>query len=434
MKTLPNQAAIFLCLFGLTLIFHGPAFAEELEFVTYYPAPVTNVDEVITDRLTANRATIGPGYNTSPIADGELFVEDRVGIGTDTPGYSLTIGSGEMVLGVDNNNITFDRDDAPSYINQIGTGDLRLRMGSGFSDVLSITNAGNVGIGTASPSQLLTIRHGIGEGAHSILMDDNWSLLRGIGRVHMTATKQTGATFPDGQLHINPWDDSGDVLIGHGTATKHNLLVNGDVKINGTLFGNAGVDGAKLKDRNSMNGLSFDWDGGTLHFYVDVSKVVSLGSSPTVKTFVINHPVDPSKHLVHGTLEGPEGAVYYRGTATLQKGRAVVQLPDYFEALTREAGRTIQLTNVDGFDPLMVQKVDGRKVHQGQFTVISQNPKSNQEFDWEIKAVRADVPQLEVEPAKSSTVVQGFGPHTYIRPSMAGSVHESLPRSAKAVR
>ena len=33
------------------------------------------------------------------------------------------------------------------------------------------------------------------------------------------------------------------------------------------------------------------------------------------KTFVIDHPDDENKYLVHVCLEGPEAGVYYRGKA-----------------------------------------------------------------------------------------------------------------------
>jgi hypothetical protein len=35
------------------------------------------------------------------------------------------------------------------------------------------------------------------------------------------------------------------------------------------------------------------------------------------KTFIIEHPIDTSKYLIHACLEGPEAGVYYRGKATI---------------------------------------------------------------------------------------------------------------------
>jgi hypothetical protein len=115
------------------------------------------------------------------------------------------------------------------------------------------------------------------------------------------------------------------------------------------------------------------------------------------KKFDIPHPTKPGRRLVHAAIEGPEVGVYYRGEAHLDHGRAVVELPEYFEALTRPEGRTVLLTNLDGFDRLAVQRQSGAQVRDGTFVVISDNPASAQAFNWEVKAVRADVPPLDVE-------------------------------------
>ena len=115
------------------------------------------------------------------------------------------------------------------------------------------------------------------------------------------------------------------------------------------------------------------------------------------KKFVINHPTRPGKQLAHAAIEGPEAAVYYRGEGQLSNGQAVIHLPQYFEALTNKQGRTVMLTNVDGFDRLAVQRQQGKQVMNGAFVVISDNPLSTQAFSWEVKAMRADVSPLEVE-------------------------------------
>jgi hypothetical protein len=79
------------------------------------------------------------------------------------------------------------------------------------------------------------------------------------------------------------------------------------------------------------------------------------------KKLAIDHPTRPGKRLVHAAIEGPEAAVYYRGEGQLVDGRAEIGLPEYFEALTATGGRTVILTNVDGFDRLAVQSQGGCK-------------------------------------------------------------------------
>ena len=128
--------------------------------------------------------------------------------------------------------------------------------------------------------------------------------------------------------------------------------------------------------------------GGNLN----VSGIIQ-GSS---KAFVIDHPLDPQgKTLTHGSLEGPEFGVYYRGTAKLSGGKTTVTLPAYFEKLTRKEGRTVQLT-AKGSEPFLLSYED---IKDGKFVV--RGTKANGEFSWEVKAVRADIAPLEVERAKT---------------------------------
>ncbi len=73
---------------------------------------------------------------------------------------------------------------------------------------------------------------------------------------------------------------------------------------------------------------------------------------------------------------------------------AIIQLPDYFESLTRKEGRTVQLTAKNGWSPLYV---DGN-VEDGKFIVkTTEYGNGEQEFFWEVKAVRADVELLQAE-------------------------------------
>ncbi len=109
------------------------------------------------------------------------------------------------------------------------------------------------------------------------------------------------------------------------------------------------------------------------------------------KFFRIAHPSKPDYDLVHACLEGPESAVYYRGSAKLQNGEATIKLPDYFEALTHKAGRTVILT-AKGKRPFLLSY---KNVEDGSFHVYG--TVSEGEFSWEVKAVRSDVSAVEVE-------------------------------------
>ncbi len=174
-------------------------------------------------------------------------------------------------------------------------------------------------------------------------------------------------------------------------------------------------------DSSIVAGIESDNKSNALYFHIDgnwkprphprfperivTSRSIIVGEGWTFygcqKNFLINHPLYPETHkLVHSTLEGPEVAVFYRGEAQLSKGEATVILPEYFEALTREENRTVLLTSKFENDN-KISMLAASEVKDGKFTVKMIDGKNpSQKFYWEVKAVRADVESLEVEPAK----------------------------------
>lgn len=141
--------------------------------------------------------------------------------------------------------------------------------------------------------------------------------------------------------------------------------------------------------------------GGTPLFVIQGDGSVVITGNLSVsgnKQFAINHPVaGQAGLLVHASLEGPESAVYYRGRDQLVDGHTRVQLPDYFEALTRPEERTVMLTPCcEGDEP--VSMLAASSIVDGGFTVRSADDRNpRQAFYWEVKAVRADVARLDVE-------------------------------------
>ncbi|HET7499525.1 MAG TPA: hypothetical protein VFK02_00925, partial [Kofleriaceae bacterium] len=146
--------------------------------------------------------------------------------------------------------------------------------------------------------------------------------------------------------------------------------------------------GSALRSANGT--LVVDKDGN-----VTCTKLIATTG---IKQFQIDHPLDPEhKTLAHAALEGPEAGVYYRGEGQLAAGRAVVALPAYFEALTRKEGRTVMITpRCEGDDP--ISPLAATAITEGRFLVRAITPDNpSQRFYWEVKAVRGDVPALEVE-------------------------------------
>ena len=67
---------------------------------------------------------------------------------------------------------------------------------------------------------------------------------------------------------------------------------------------------------------------------MNVTGTLSKGSG----TFKIDHPLDPAnKFLSHSFVESPDMMNIYNGNVTTDAGgEAIVELPDYFEALNRD--------------------------------------------------------------------------------------------------
>jgi hypothetical protein len=140
---------------------------------------------------------------------------------------------------------------------------------------------------------------------------------------------------------------------------------------------------------------ALQWDSGTYEVIYN-----------STKTFIIDHPLDNEKYLVHACLEGPEAGVYYRGSGCIPSGKDCVEisLPDYVDKLAREF--VVNLTPVG--KPILL---GSSHVKSGKFTVFRRHAKSKRsEFFWVVFAKREDI---EIEPLKQSVNVHGDGPYKW---------------------
>ena len=135
------------------------------------------------------------------------------------------------------------------------------------------------------------------------------------------------------------------------------------------------------------------------------------------KTFVIPHPLDSNRYLVHGCLEGPDGGgVYYRGEGFIpehNQNSVVIQLPDYVDALANQF--TVQVTPIqDDNTPIHANiNIKTGRVKDGAFTVYGP---PNTAFFWLVHGNRRDV-HIQVEPWVSSMRVKGDGPYKWVEPN-----------------
>jgi hypothetical protein len=129
-----------------------------------------------------------------------------------------------------------------------------------------------------------------------------------------------------------------------------------------------GYAGAFYSPSNNGNGI-----------YVR-GKIVKTGTV----SFVEPHPTDETKAIVYIGLEGGEAGTYSRGTATLQGGRAWIDLPEHFQLVTSTEGLTVQVTPNGSCNGLYVASRSNSHIEVRELG----NGTSEVSFDWIIHGVR----------------------------------------------
>ena len=103
----------------------------------------------MTSKIIVNNLESDAGINT--ITVNSVVTSNQIGIGTDNPDHAVHLYSGNLGIGksevdgyelvLTNNNINFSRD-AKSFINQLGTGTISVRLGSSNTEVAEFTSDG----------------------------------------------------------------------------------------------------------------------------------------------------------------------------------------------------------------------------------------------------------------------------------------------------
>lgn len=141
----------------------------------------------------------------------------------------------------------------------------------------------------------------------------------------------------------------------------------------------------------------------------------STVSSALNKTFVIDHPIDKDKYLIHACLEGPEAGVYYRGDCEIYKknNRGIfyenVYLPDYVSKLATDLTINTSIICEDEND-IQFNKIVSSKIKNNSFTIYADKPCN---VNWLVMGKRSSI-QVEVD--KNKVELNGSGPYKWISP------------------
>lgn len=212
--------------------------------------------------------------------------------------------------------------------------------------MMSIQSNGNVGVGTAGPSAKLEVE---GSGDPLVAID------------HTGVSGNPALWFlQDGAARAFVWWDEANSRLNLGTP-----VFNPAISIH---------------------------NDGVVEFFRPITK----GGGG----FKIDHPLDPTnKHLWHSFVESPDMKNIYDGVTILdERGEAVVELPDWFEALNRDF--RYQLTAICGAAPNLhiAEEVAGNR-----FRIAGGN--AGMKVSWTLTGIRQDIwanaYRMPVESAKS---------------------------------
>jgi hypothetical protein len=141
----------------------------------------------------------------------------------------------------------------------------------------------------------------------------------------------------------------------------------------------------------SVNGVWYDIPTNTLNYDL-------------TKSFIIEHPLDTNKLLVHACLEGPEAGVYYRGIGEIANNiSTTIKLPEYVEKLA--SNFTIQITPIYNGSIVVL---NAGEVIDNNFSVYGETCK----FYWSVYGKRLEI--NNIEPNKSEVSIKGSGPYLWI--------------------
>jgi hypothetical protein len=153
----------------------------------------------------------------------------------------------------------------------------------------------------------------------------------------------------------------------------------------------------------SASGQILSWSNTTIGSNYPITYLYGTQPTPPAKSFVIDHPLDYTKHLVHACLEGPETGVYYRGRGEITNDTSVeIVLPEYVCDIATNF--TVQICDI--YDGLKPKIYSAGEIISNRFMVYGENGR----FSWEVRGSRGDI---VVEPYKNEIVVYGEGPYKW---------------------
>jgi hypothetical protein len=330
--------------------------------------------------------TVGPTDSTGVVInpDGTISVRDSTGkpiteflpdgssmhsgLETFKKGISVPItGGGSIEIGPDGKIVKKDKDGniVDEFI--LGGGS---SGGGTFPDGIWVpTGEGKAGV-RINPDGSIEILDKLGNPVTSFLADGT-SVHKGLEKY------EAGIEIPmpnGGTIRITP--EGGIEIIGEDGLIKHHQAPDGRSFHTGVEQFVGGIVAHDVNDLENPSGNKPSLQAQTINADLIIAQS---------KDFRIDHPLDPeNKYLFHASLESDEMANIYNGNVKLdKKGEAVVELPDWFDALNENF--RYQLTPVGSPGPNLYVS---EEVKNNKFEIAGGT--DGMKVSWQVVGTRKD--------------------------------------------
>ena len=357
--------------------------------------------------------------NSTTLGSSTLFDDgNRIGLGTNTPDFSLTVNTTPTLgLGLKVSRtgggligLAIVEEGQPTTLRgwSFESWNQKLRINAAgdngittLKNLMTFDRNGNVGIETENPSYPLHVAtnrkyagyfttDSLSPSAHALHGEYLGTGNDGIGVYGKSAQSNYGhgGYFLGGHIGVlgtviptgsgNYFGIFADVDGGNGYNYGMRSMVSGGF-INVGVYGEAYGGSTSYGIYGIANSASTNWAGffsGNVH----VTGTLSKGGG----SFKIDHPLDPTnKNLYHSFVESPDMMNIYNGNViTDASGYATITMPDWFEALNKEF--RYQLTVIGDF----AQAIISQEIQNNQFTIRSDKP--NIKVSWQVTGIRHD--------------------------------------------
>ena len=321
-----------------------------------------------TTNLTASAGLNAATLVVTSTAGASIIDADGFGANAGGPTPGLRFGGGGSGEGIASNRT-------------IGATKGGLDFYTNFTRRMSVLQNGQVAVGTASPGAQL-----------GVISSTNAPAIYAQGGAAASGSGQNGG---DGIDAIGSTGD-GDGDSGEGVVAT----------------GGPGLSDGIVASAGSSTGDFGPYAG---YFTGDIAVNGSVDSN-SVRT-QMDHPLDPAnKYLIHASVESSEMKNMYDGTVTSDaSGEAVVELPDWFEALNRDF--RYQLTVIGQF----AQAIVSSEIANHQFTIKTDKP--GVKVSWQVTGVRQDA-YAKAHPVSVEALKPGREAGHYLHPELYGAPEE----------